>query len=255
MKQNSWRLFGKLYIALAILFSVIMADVQVYADTFDLSHMGSIAMSLHTADGVAVEGAEFYIYKAGYCIIDGGVLMHDWTADFSSAGIDIGKVNKKETATKAVTYADTAGLSHFTEITDSEGEFKLEDLEVGLYLVTQKNTVSGFTKTSPFFITVGQIDGTDVYYDSDASPKVTIKKKTGAGGNPGGIGGDAPDPTPAPSKSPTPKVTSTVTPEVPGSTNSLAQTGQNRWQIPFMACIGLAFILTGLMLKTGKNED
>ena len=253
MKYNSLKLIGKLYIVLVIVVSMLCANVNVYADTFDMSHKGSITMTLRTTgDNVPVKGAKFAIYKAADCGVYGGVLQHFWTTEFAAAGLDISLVDKEATASSAASFTKSAGLAREVVTTDSTGKFVKGDLEVGLYLVVQINTVSGFSVASPFFIAVGTLDGEDVTYDSDASPKVSVKRN-------GGVGGDGPGPSPkvTPGVTPkvTPKVTPTVTPQVQGEINKLPQTGQDRWQIPFLSCIGLGFILTGLMLKTGKDED
>lgn len=250
MKHISFNLRGKLYIVLAVIVSLFITNVDVYAETFDITHKGSISMKLRSIDSDSpVSGAEFYIYKAAECTLRDGVLYHYWSSDFEGAGLDILTVNKKETALAAATYATTESLPHITATTDNYGKFVKSDLEVGLYLVMQKNVVTGFTKTSPFFVTVGRIDGEKVYYDVDASPKVQVK------GKPSGTGGNGPKPTPVITPKVTPGVTPKVTPTPAVTGPTLAQTGQSRWQIPLLSCVGLGFILTGLMIRTGKDEE
>lgn len=258
MKYNSFKLIGKLYIVLVIVVSMLCANVNAYADTFDMTHKGSITMTLRTTgDNVPVKGAKFAIYKAADCGVYSGVLQHFWTSDFAPSGLDISLVDNEATASSAAAFAKSAGIAREIVVTDGAGKFVKDNLEVGLYLVVQINTVSGFTVASPFFIAVGTLSGEDVTYDSDASPKVSVKRDGGVGGDGPGPGKPVVSPYPTPKVTPgvTPKVTPTVTPQVQGQINKLPQTGQNRWQIPFLSCIGLGFILTGLMLKTGKNEE
>lgn len=257
MKYNSFKLIGKLYIVLMIVVSILCANVNVYADTFDMSHKGSITMTLRTTgDNVSVKGAKFAIYKAADCGVYNDVLQHFWTSEFEAAGLDISLVDKEATASSAASFAKNSGLARDIVTTDSNGKFVKDDLEVGLYLVVQINTVSGFTVASPFFIAVGTLDGEDVTYDSDASPKVSVKKKNSTP-EPSKPVGPKPTPKVTPGVTPkvTPGVTPTATPQVTEKVDTLAKTGQDRWQIPFLSCIGLGFILTGLMLKTGKDED
>lgn len=265
MKHIGFEKLRKLNMVIIFALSILVFTVNTWADTFDPSHLGSISMTLHTTVGdVPVPGAEFYIYKAADCHFDGTVLKHTLTTEFAASGIDLSQVDKKETAEAAALYASTSGASHLTVVTDSDGKFVKDSLSVGLYLVVQNNTVSDFSKAAPFFITVGRISGSNVYYDADATPKVDVKGKDIPVIDPPGTrppNGIPPSVVP-PSKV-TPAVTPGVTPVVsPSPTDSfgepakiLAQTGQNRWQIPFLACIGLGLILAGLMLKTGKDEN
>ncbi len=238
-----------------MIFCMFANGIVVNAETFDPTHKGSISLILRTSVGdIPIEGAEFRVYKAGECHFYGGRLTYTLTPEFEPSGIDLREVDKKETAKAAADYLRGKTIPFVSGTTDANGELTIDNLDVALYLVVQSNTVKGFSKVAPFFIAVGIIDGENVSYDSDASPKVEVGTISDPPGGtppkttPPAVTGTPPV-TPAVNVSVTP-IPSVVTTEVP----KLVQTGQHKWQILVLCCVGLGLILSGLMIKTKKDE-
>lgn len=251
LKHNSIRTIKKLYIVLLIMVCIITNSVEARADVLDKSHKGSIALTLKTSvENIPIEGAEFAAYWVADCVEDSGKLRYKLSGDFVSSGIDLTKVDRKDTAKAAANFAKTHSTPVATAVTDASGNLTMDNLTVGLYLVIQTNSLEKYSTVSPFFIAVGIVNGENVSYDSDATPKIEVVKKGGT---------NKKDVTP-PVK-PTPEVTPTpptvVTPAVvtpTAATPALPQTGQDRWQIPVLLCIGLGLVFSGLMMKMKKDE-
>lgn len=239
----------KLYIAMMIVICMLLPYIGAYAAPFDVTHLGSISMTLRTSGKkVPVPGAEFHLYRVTDCVMSGGAIEHIIVSEFAGAEIDLLKIDTKEMADKAAKYAVEKSCSHETAVTDSEGRFTKSDLVLGVYLVVQANEVKGFTKAAPFFITVGIIEDGEPVYDMDATPKVVVNSIQDPPG-----GGHSP--TPTPTSTPTPVSPSEIpSPTVPAS-ETLAQTGQTQWPVPFLACVGLGLVMSGLMIKTKKDEE
>ena len=245
MKRNS------IFIIIALIICIICTQ-SVHAASFDPDHIGSISLVLCTIkEDTPVEGAEFAVYKVADCVLIEGEdeLRYTLTSDFEDADIDLARIDKAETAEKASKYALDTGLAPAgTGETDSDGRMTIGGLSVGLYLVVQTNKLEKYTVVKPFFIRVGAIENGDIEYDMDATPKVEVRTMV----PPPGV---TPTPAPGITPTPTPGVPPTVTPTPAPKEPTLAQTGQNKWQIPFLACIGMALIIEGLVIKTKKDEE
>ena len=102
------------------------------------------------------------------------------------------------------------------------GVVTFDNLELGLYLIVQTKSISGYEKVAPFLVSVPLWDKDHYLYEINVSEKFEIKKEP---------------PTPG-----TPE-----TPDQPG--DKLPQTGQVNWPMPVLLILGLALIVTGTALK------
>ena len=102
------------------------------------------------------------------------------------------------------------------------GVVTFDNLELGLYLIVQTKSISGYEKVAPFLVSVPLWDKDHYLYEINVSEKFEIKKEP---------------PTPG-----TPE-----TPDQPG--DKLPQTGQVNWPMPVLLILGLVLIVTGTALK------
>lgn len=108
-----------------------------------------------------------------------------------------------------------------------DGNVKFNNLETGLYLISQENPPKGYYAIIPFLVGVPNNEGGHYVYD------VTIQSKT------------EPEKAPEPTK---------PNPSMP-SDPKLPQTGQLTWPIPVLTAAGLLLIVAGFMLRRGKNHE
>ena len=99
------------------------------------------------------------------------------------------------------------------------GVVTFDGLELGLYLIVQTKTLSGYEKITPFLVSVPLWDKDHYLYEISVSEKFELKK--------------------APS---TPD-----SPDKPGDT--LPQTGQVNWPVPVLLTLGLVLIVSGATLR------
>ena len=139
---------------------------------------------------------------------------------------DIGKSSAVSAMVKY--YNDTADKSEFTVLKADvkNGIAKFENLTTGLYLIYQEKAAEGYSKLSPFLVTVPYtVDGKMIY-------DVTVDSKSELERNP--------TPPTEPDKEPDEK---------------LPQTGQLTWPIPVMAASGIALFLLGWILCSSSRKD
>ena len=135
----------------------------------------------------------------------------------------------KSTAVSAMEkyYKDSEDKSEFTVIKADvkNGVAKFKDLTTGLYLIYQEKAASGYSKLSPFLVTLPYtVDGKEVF-------DITVDSKSELERNP--------SPT-CPTDDPDEK---------------LPQTGQLRWPIPVMACSGMVCFILGWWLCFARRKD
>ena len=94
------------------------------------------------------------------------------------------------------------------------------ELPVGLYLVIQEDSATGFSQCEPFFITLPVNSDEGWEYEIDATPKINIDQE--------------------PIKPP----------------SNIPQTGQLKWPIPVLAIAGIVIFSVGLfmVLKRKKSQ-
>ena len=199
----------------------------------DLGKTGTIAVRIHTAEGVNVAGAHIGLYRVGDAVIADNNLCFELTADFAASGVSLDDLSDSGLAGVLASYAKANGRTAYAEAgTDGEGRAEFAGLTAGLYLVMQDGFAEGkdaqFSEIQPFIVTVPMTNeaGTGWTYQIEAQPKVN------------------PVTTPAPTPAPT----------EPPKDENLPQTGMLRWPIPVLGVGGLALFSIGWALFFGKKK-
>lgn len=189
----------------------------------ELSRDGSLQVTMKL-DNKAVSGGELTAYQVADVALDDGDLSYEYTNGFENCGIDLGDLSDKTLADKlSKVVASDAGK--VTQSVASDGTVKFSNLKLGLYLVLQTKSGTGYKDISAFLVSVPmQEDGAWVY-NVDATPKI------------GTLTAD----TPTPGKPNTPKVT------------TLPQTGQLNWPVPVLAVAGLLIFALGWSMRRGRR--
>jgi len=109
----------------------------------------------------------------------------------------------------------------------SQGKGTFTGLPTGVYLIVQDKAAKGYSRLSPFLVSVPYLEDGTYVYNVTAAIKTELERE--------------PEPTEAPSTAPT-------DPKLP-------QTGQLNWPIPLMVVVGLAFFAAGWILCFGKRKE
>ena len=145
---------------------------------------------------------------------------------------DITASNMNEKAKALAYFCEKNGYYTASAVTDSRGELKFTDLEIGLYLVARTKTdpANRDFNTDPLLFFIPQDIGGRAQYDITATPKFSY--------------------------------TSSDDPDIPDTSDSghdgfLPQTGQLLWPVTLLSVLGCFLILGGsfLLRKEGKREE
>ena len=105
------------------------------------------------------------------------------------------------------------------------GKATFSGLSVGLYLIVQNEAAEGFSKLSPFLVSIPYMEDGQYQYHLTAAVKSELERE--------------PEPTP--------------TPPPPSPPPNLPHTGQLNWPVPVLATAGLGLFVLGFVLR--KKEE
>lgn len=196
----------------------------------DLDRTGSISITIKTGN-TAVAGGTLTLYRVGEIQERDGNDCFSPVEAFSGFDQPLEEVQSPELAKELAEYARAHRLTGVTKEIGQDGKIAFSDLELGLYLLVQEKAADGYSKITPFLVSVPLWEDGAYVYGVDASPKVEVKKE------------------PEPPESPKPPK-----PDTPGR---LPQTGQLNWPVPVLVLAGLTLFSLGWGLRfgTGKKRN
>ena len=155
-----------------ILFISLITNVK--ANTIDLSKKGSISVTLkEKSENVLIDGAEITIYHIGAASIKDNNLVFNKREELTC---DVSLDNLKDT--KLV--SDIAKCINDNVIkyigTTNNGKVTFNNLNQGLYLVTQTKSTEGYSDIDSFLVAIPKVEDNKWIYNINALPKVDIYK-------------------------------------------------------------------------------
>lgn len=197
-------------------------------DVPDMSKTGTVSIIMHIGETL-VPGGTLTLYRVGAIHEDDGNYSFVPTGPYVDCVDAFDDVQSSELAQKLADFTAENKLPGKTKAVDQNGTATFTDLELGLYLVMQHTTASGYSKAKPFLIGVPQMENGMYIYDVDASPKVNLEM--------------------------IPETTPETTEDAFASGEKLPQTGQLMWPIPVLAVLGMAFIVLGISLHKKSSAE
>lgn len=242
----------KIYPAFAVMLAVMIVlvnHVSVFAisgSEIDMDETGSISITIKYENN-PVAGGSLTLYNVASISLDGGNLSYVLTSDFLDFETDFSDISSDTFAKDLKNYADANKLEGKTEEVDEDGKVSFEGLNLGLYLMVQKDAADGYYEMNPFVVSVPDESMGKVVYNVDASPKTEIIRK----------------PVEPPETETTTVVPTTTaynvnapagapTPTVP---TVIPQTGLLIWPVLLLAMVGFLLMAIGWRLKMTAKVD
>ncbi len=170
MKQSKLKnlMFAVSAFAVLLLVTPVLRVGHAEEDT----QKGSISMVLAAYRGQdPMAGAEITIYRVGFGYEKDGEAYFELFDEYAACPVDF----DGDGAAKLEAFVNEGNFEGITGVTDEEGAVSFDDLELGLYLITQSNEVKDFSRMCAFFVSVPQISDTKTIYDVNAEPKVEVE--------------------------------------------------------------------------------
>ncbi len=217
MKQR--KRIAALLLAMALL---LVLPVQAYAhDVPDMSRKGAVTVTVRMGD-IPVSGGSLTLYRVGDIAEDDGNYSFTLTESFAASGVSLDDLSAPELAETLAEH--TAGVSGLTKTIGADGSAAFTELELGLYLVVQTEAAPGYSRLTPFLVSVPYLEDGTYRYEVDATVKGELEK----------------EPTP----------TEAEKPDDP----TLPATGQLNWPIPALVTLGLLLFVIGWWLIARKKD-
>lgn len=145
--------------------------------TVDFSRKVSIEVTLHEmSEDTYVEGAEITIYKIADAYLDGVNLAFKYTDEFSSCSVSLDDLTIDDLSKKITLCVKPESIGT-SLITNDLGTVIFNDLDLGLYLVSQTNKVEGYSNIDSFLVQIPKVIDNSWTYDIIANPKTDIYKE------------------------------------------------------------------------------
>ena len=242
----------KIYPAFAVMLAVMIVlvnHVSVFAisgSEIDMDETGSISITIKYENN-PVAGGSLTLYNVASISLDDGNLSYVLTSDFLDFETDFSDISSDTFAKDLKNYADANKLEGKTEEVDEDGKVSFEGLNLGLYLMVQKDAADGYYEMNPFVVSVPDESMGKVVYNVDASPKTEIIRK----------------PVEPPETETTTVVPTTTAYNVNAPTGAptptvptvIPQTGLLIWPVLLLAMVGLLLMAIGWRLKMTAKVD
>ncbi|MCD8222106.1 MAG: hypothetical protein LUD07_07970 [Clostridiales bacterium] len=245
-----------------------------FATVPDMTRTGTITVTmLSESTGEAVPGGTLTAYQVGAVYEDDGNYSYVLTDAFAESGVSLADLDSQDLSAMASTlsaYVSDNSLEGITVTIGDDGIAVFSDLTLGLYLMVQQKSATGYYAVSPFLISVPAISGEEYVYEVDAAPKTeALNKKSSSGGSShhggGSSGGSSGSSSGGSSSSSGPGASSgdsdsgssgELTPMDSDSPElfKLPQTGQLNWPIPVLTLCGFAMFAFGWKLVFGGKR-
>lgn len=142
--------------------------------TIDFARKGSVTISLKATNDDYIADAELRLYQVANIQRNQTTLTYLFTEDFADSGISLQDLNADNLAEHLCAYAVQNNLSYYSEVSNRQGAVEFDNLTLGLYLVVQAESVSGYYQISPFLVAVPMTNSEESawVYSISATPKV-----------------------------------------------------------------------------------
>ncbi len=209
--------------ALLLVVALMLAlPVQAYAhDVPDLSRKGAVTVTVRMGE-TPVSGGSLTLYRVGDIAEDDGNYSFTLTESFAASGVSLDDLSAPELAEKLAAHVE--GASGVTKTVGADGSAAFTELELGVYLVVQTEAAPGYSRLTPFLVSVPYLEEGTYQYEVDAMVKGELER----------------EPTP-------------TEPEKPDDP-TLPATGQLNWPIPVLVTLGLLLFAVGWWLAARKKD-
>lgn len=159
--------------------SIVNADnleTNFSTHTVDFSKKGSITITLtEKNENEAIKGAEITIYKVASAGEENHNLKFTYTEDFNACQAILSDLESPELS-KEITKCAQNITSDLVLKTNENGIVKFNNLDLGLYLVTQSNKVDGYSTIDSYLVMLPQVENNKWIYNIKTEPKTDAYK-------------------------------------------------------------------------------
>lgn len=190
----------------------------------DENRKGTITVEMEY-NGSAVTGGVLTACRVGEIQENDGNYSFRKTAAMEGFTGSYENIGSASLAEDVAAFVEQQKLPAYAVAKNENGKAVFSDLELGLYLIVQTESSSGYEPLKPFLISVPMNEDGHYVYEINAEGKFQLTQ------------------TPKP-----------ATPDKPKDP-TLPQTGQLNWPVPLLAILGLCLFAAGWALRFGQRKE
>ena len=173
-RKRAFSLFLSLLLLMCISTTAFAAST-----TIDFNNSGTITINLK--DKVTLlenpESGSFSLFHVADIVSKSHNISYEYVPDFKNFGTELINLSSKNLGKELATYTVRAEIQPTAiEPVDSNGRVVFSDIEPGVYLITQKESITGYYPVDPFVVSLPITNdiGDKWIYDVEATPKLEL---------------------------------------------------------------------------------
>lgn len=190
----------------------------------DESRKGTITVEMEH-NGSAVTGGVLTAYRVGEIQENDGNYRFGKTAAMEGFTEGYENIASAQLAEDVAAFVEQQKLPSYAAVKNENGKAVFSNLELGLYLIVQTESSSGYEPMKPFLVSVPMNEDGHYVYEISAEGKFQLTQ--------------------------TPKPTTPDKPKDP----TLPYTGQLNWPVPVLAILGLCLFAAGWAMRFGQRKE
>jgi len=168
------KIFSYVFVTIILLLGFI-SSVNA-SEVIDFDKKGSIEITLKDkTENASITGAEITIYKVADAKTKDNNLVFEKTEELKDCNVVLNDIEDSLLPNKLFQCVNSNVFSK-NSITNSNGTVKFDNLELGLYLITQSNKVEGYTNIESFLVMIPEIKDDHWNYNIKSTPKTDVYK-------------------------------------------------------------------------------
>lgn len=145
--------------------------------TIDFSKKGEINLTLlESTESIPITGASITIYQIALASENNHQLKFDYVNALSACNVSLNNLSVPTLAESITGCLTNTEVTKFEKVTDTNGKVTFNNLDLGLYLVSQTSSISGYSTFANFLVQLPQDIDNQWHYSIDAIPKTEIIK-------------------------------------------------------------------------------
>lgn len=158
-----------LFISLVLFFGLTLT---VSANTADLTKKGSIEITLKEGTN-KIKDAKITLYHIADAKEKDNNLVFELRSELSSCNVKLDDLTN-DNLENEISKCKIDSTTKYVGVTNSNGIVKFNDLDLGLYLVVQTESVKGYSDIDSFLVAIPKVEDNKWIYNAKAKPKTDI---------------------------------------------------------------------------------
>lgn len=155
-------------------FTFMITNAKENTNLVDFDKKGSLLVTLKDNTDDGINGVNISLYHIANVDVENSNLVYKYTSDFKNCNVSLKKIDN---IAKQLNGCINDEIKSLEEKTNEQGEANYNNLDLGLYLVVQKDKKKGYSSFESFLISIPKNENNKWNYSIKTFPKNEIYKE------------------------------------------------------------------------------